>query len=252
MQAYGDLFAKVYNHLWQDYARRVAPLIREFYETTSISRSSRSLLDLCCGTGQLSVHFLERGYRVVGLDLSNSMLKYARENALPYMAAGKARFIQGDAADYSLDETFGLVVSTFDALNHLPDIQALQSCVQSTLNVLVEGGYFIFDLNTRLGLANWNRVEVNPAQDIFLLNRGLFDDQIGKAWTKITGFVCGENNLYTRFDETVYNTVFDMEAVKNIMATSGFRQVYFAKGTDLSQPISDPEFETKVFFIANK
>ena len=133
MQAYGKPFARVYNRRWQDYANRIAPLIHAFYESESPADRRKFLLDLCCGTGQLTAYFLEKGYRVVGLDLSKGMLEHAREKALPYMVAGQAQFVQGDAADYQLDETFSLVVSTFDALNHLPDMDALAGCFRSTL-----------------------------------------------------------------------------------------------------------------------
>ncbi|NIN99288.1 MAG: methyltransferase domain-containing protein, partial [Anaerolineae bacterium] len=94
-------------------------------------------LDVCCGTGQLAIYFLERGYKVVGIDLSENMLRYAQESAAQYIGRGQARFLQADAADFTLDERFGLVVSTFDSLNHLPDENALRSCFQSVYAVLV-------------------------------------------------------------------------------------------------------------------
>ncbi len=250
MQAYGNLFARVYNRLWKDYADSIAPFIHEFYE--AVIPRSKTLLDLCCGTGQLSVYFLEKGYQVVGIDLSNGMLNHARKNALPFMVAGQARFVQGDVSNFKLDESFGLVVSTFDAINHLPDLRALEGCFCSTFYVLNDGGYFIFDLNTRLGLRNWNHINITPDQDIFLVNRGIFDDNMERAWTKITGFVRNEEDFYERFDETVFNTVFEMEEVKTMLEDTGFRLVYFAKGTDLSTPILDPESEMKVFIVCRK
>lgn len=250
MQAYSDLFAKVYNRLWKDYANRIAPLIYEFFESSECQE--KSLLDLCCGTGQLSVFFLEKGYRVVGMDLSSGMLKYARMNALPYMVAGQAQFVQRDASNYTLQETFGLVVSTFDAINHLPDMNALKGCFLSTISVLFDGGYFIFDLNTKKGLENWNHVNVNPDHDFFLVNRGIYDGSMDKAWTKITGFVRLESGLYERFDETVYNTAFKMESVKELLLEIGFQEVYFARASNLTQSISDPESETKVFLVCRK
>ena len=250
MQAYSDLFSKVYNKLWKDYAIRIAPIIHEFYE--SFGGRKKCLLDLCCGTGQLSVYFLEKGYQVVGLDLSDSMLNYARRNTLPFLVTGQAQFIQGDAADFVLDETFGLVVSTFDAMNHLPNVDALKGCFHSTFKVLDDGGFFIFDLNTKAGLQNWNHINVNTDENFFLINRGIFDDSMEKAWTKITGFVRKESGLYERFDETVYNTVFQMETVKEMISDVGFNEVYFARGGDLTQAIFEPESEKKVFLVCRK
>ncbi len=93
MQAYGKGFARIYNLKWTGFARQVAPLILEYYEATPFAAANKRVLDLCCGTGQLAGYFLERGYRVVGIDLSEHMLRYARENALAYMVSGQAQFI---------------------------------------------------------------------------------------------------------------------------------------------------------------
>ena len=84
MQAYGRVFARVYNMKWGGFANRVAPLILDFYQNTTIGQENKSVLDLCCGTGQLAVHFLDRGYRVTGIDSSENMLYYARESYLRF------------------------------------------------------------------------------------------------------------------------------------------------------------------------
>ena len=252
MQAYSKLFSKVYNQMWRDYADRISPMLYDFYTGTSIGGSSKTLLDVCCGTGQLTAYFLERGFSVVGLDSSEDMLIYARKNSLPYVVSKQASFIQGDAASFQIDQEFGLVVSTFDALNHLPDIKALEGCIQSVYPVLEDDGYFIFDLNTTEGLKNWNSLRIKPGEEIFIFNRGIFDESTVKAWTKITGFVRNDEGLYERFDETVYNTVFDMEAVRTCLLDTGFRSVYFATGKELARAIDNPEDERKVFFVAKK
>jgi SAM-dependent methyltransferase len=252
MQGYGRVFSKVYNLLWNDFAQAIAPKIHDFYLTTETGQFRRPVLDLCCGTGRLSHYFLEKGFHVVGIDLSEHMVSYARENNLEYIVAKQADFIQGDAADFILDEKFGLVVSTYDALNHLPDEAALQSCFRCVRDVLLEGGYFIFDLNTHFGLRNWNGITVRPGDEIYLINRGMYDEFTVKAWTKITGFVQDEGGLYERFEETVYNTVFEMAAARDWLLMAGFREVYFALDRDLNVPIQNPEAQKRVFFIVRK
>lgn len=252
MQAYGELFARVYNQKWQGYANRIAPLIHEFYESTAIGQDEKTLLDICCGTGQLLGHFLNHGYHVVGLDLSEGMLTVARQKLLPYIIAEQARFIHGDAAYFEIQDRFGLVVSTYDSLNHLSDTDALQGCFQSASKVIKKGGYFIFDLNTAAGLENWNSLSIDPGDEFFTLNRGIFDKHEEKAWTRITGFVRNSEGLYQRFEQTVYNTVFDMEEVKETLLQSGFSSAYFASGMNLETPIVDPEKHGKVFFVATK
>jgi SAM-dependent methyltransferase len=224
-------------------------LIHDFYAATPASQENRSILDLCCGTGQLAVHFLEKGYRVVGIDLSEHMLAYARENARPYVESGQAKFVQADASDFVLDERFGLVVSTFDALNHLEDEQALRSCFQSVRAVC--DGYFIFDLNTRLGLKRWNNIQVDDSsEDSLVITRGIYDGQSSRAWTKITGFFRGPDGYYQRFEEIAFNSMFEMVQVEKALQETGWQETYFARVGDLKTPLSEPEKEGRVFIVA--
>ncbi len=252
MQAYNRIFARVYNLRWAGFANQVAPRLLEFYGRTPVGQMHKTVLDLCCGTGQLAQCFLEKGYRVTGLDLSEHMLDYARENNRAYVESGQARFVEGDAANFTLDGQFGLVVSTFDALNHLPDEQALRNCFQCVCKVLVEEGYFIFDLNTRQGLRRWNGLNVDDGEDIVIITRGVNDEEHGKAYTEISGFVREEDGRYERFRQVAYNTAFELTRVKNALLELGWREVHLARLADLSVPADDPESEGRVFFVARR
>lgn len=251
MQAYSKEFAEIYNTRWRKFAEQLAPHILDFYESTPIGQTDKSALDLCCGSGHLAVCFLERGYRTVGIDLSEHMLQHARENAHEYLDSGQARFIRSDVSDFTLTERFGLVVSTFDSLNHLENEQALSKCFQCVHDVC--DGYFIFDLNTRKGLTRWNNITVDESDgDTVMITCGIFDEQSDKAWTKITGFTRTADGLYQRFDETVYNTVFRLERVKEALLESGWNSVHFARTQSLATPLQDPEDLGRVFVVASK
>lgn len=252
MQAYGAGFARIYNIQWISFAKDIAPRILDAYERSRIGAQNKSILDLCCGTGQLAHYFLEHGYTVTGIDLSEAMLDYACENNRAYVEKGQAKFIQGDASGFSLAERFGLVVSTYDALNHLENDSALDRCFHCVFNVLADDGQFIFDLNTRAGLMRWNSVNVADTSDAMIVTRGIYDGVGPRAYTKISGFVPTEEGHYERFDETAFNTVFEMQAVKKMLLDTGWRHVYFARTQDLATPIADPEKEGRVFIVANK
>jgi SAM-dependent methyltransferase len=252
MQGYRPGFARVYNLRWTNFAQQAAPRIRAFYESTLLGHENHTLLDLCCGTGNLLLHFLDQGYQGTGLDLSEAMLGYARENAAAYVLTGQARFVQGNAADFSLDEQYGLVVSTFDALNHLPDMAALRGCFQSVYHHLLPGGVFVFDLNTRVGLRRWAGINIEDSTDLMVVVRGVFDAENGRALTYVSGFFAVEGGLYERFEETAYNIAFDLAEVETALRETGFGAVRFARLQDLDTPVPEPESEPRIFIIAEK
>lgn len=250
MQAYGAAFARVYNRQWAGFARYHAPRILEFYAGRNRASENLTLLDLGCGTGQLALVFLEHGYRVTGLDLSADMLHYAEDNTRAFVQSGQARFVQADAAAFTFDESFGLVVSLFDALNHLPDWDALRGCFRSVRVVTGAGGMFIFDLNTRQGLKRWNQISVSEDEDILIVNRGIYDGG-DRAYAHINGFIREDDGRYSRFEETVYNTVFDLEPVRALLLETGWREPYFARIDALATPLDEPEREGRVFVVAS-
>lgn len=252
MQAYGKNFASVYNLRWANFAQQVAPRLLAYYETTPLGQENHSLLDVCCGTGQLVLHFLDNGYTVAGLDLSPDMLEHARANAAAYVVGGQASFVQADASDFKVERSFGLVVSTFDALNHLSDLAALRGCFESVAAALLEGGTFIFDLNTRAGLNRWASIMIDDTPEMMLVNRGLVDYAANRAYMHISGFLRVSEGLYERFEETAYNTIFELSAVQTALLACGFRAARFCRLQDLIGTLSDPESESRVYVVADK
>jgi SAM-dependent methyltransferase len=250
-QAYGPAFARVYNQRWAGFAINAAPLIRKYYESTPAGEIRRSLLDLCCGTGQMARHFLENGYTVTGIDLSQDMLNWARENNLPFLTTGAAAFIQGDAVSFELEHPVGLVVSLFDALNHLPGLPALQNCFGYVRASLHPGGMFIFDLNTCQGLKRqWTGISIDDLPELFMCNRSIWIEDNLRAYVRITGFVRQENGTFERFEQTVFNSTFELEVVRQALVESGFRSVHISRLADLATPLEAPEQENRIFFVA--
>jgi len=249
MQDYSKAFARVYNTHWSVFATRVAPLIRGYYESLPLGSTKRSVLDLCCGAGHLAAHFLDQGYQVVGIDLSEHMLTYARANTERYVKSGQAKFLKADVTDFSIDDRVGLAVSTYDSLNHLESEQALSNCFRCVRAVC--DGPFIFDLNTRKGLNNWNGTQVNESDpNAFVVSRGKYDGESDKAWLTVVGFVREPDGSYQRFDESVYNTVFRLERVRELLLEAGWKNVHFARIQEPAVPLEGPEVEFRVLVVA--
>jgi trans-aconitate methyltransferase len=96
-------------------------------------RPGERILDLGCGTGQLTSDIAMSGASVVGLDKSRDMLQQATQN-YPELT-----FVEGDAADFRFEEPFDAVFSNA-ALHWVKDHGA---AVESIARALRPGGRFV-------------------------------------------------------------------------------------------------------------
>jgi trans-aconitate 2-methyltransferase len=96
-------------------------------------RKGERILDIGCGTGQLTARIAEAGAEVVGLDRSAEMLAEARRN-FPHI-----RFEHHDAASFTFSEQFDAVFSNA-VLHWVRDADAVAACVA---HVLKAGGRFV-------------------------------------------------------------------------------------------------------------
>jgi ubiquinone/menaquinone biosynthesis C-methylase UbiE len=90
------------------------------------------VLDFGCGSGQNSLLLARRGARVVGVDISHSLIELARRRLHANGVAGAASFVVGSAHDLpirsdSVDVVFGIAI-----LHHLD----LASCAREVHRVL--------------------------------------------------------------------------------------------------------------------
>lgn len=104
------------------------------------------LLDLACGTGSVSVRLAERGYEVIGVDLSPEMLSEAQNKA--YSAGQNILFLCQDMTALDLYGTVDAAVCTLDGLCHLPDEESLSAALRKVSLFMNPGGVFLFDVNS--------------------------------------------------------------------------------------------------------
>lgn len=113
---------------------------------TRYGKSRGLLLDLACGTGSVSVRLAEKGYEVIGVDLSPEMLSEAQNKA--YSAGQNILFLCQDMTALDLYGTVDAAVCTLDGLCHLPDEKSLQAALRKVSLFMNPGGVFLFDVNS--------------------------------------------------------------------------------------------------------
>ncbi|MBN1231674.1 MAG: class I SAM-dependent methyltransferase [Anaerolineales bacterium] len=252
MQAYNDSFAHIYNIRWGFFSEKAAPTILDFFKKQAIHKDDGKILDLCCGTGHLSESMLKNGYQVTGLDLSPDMLDIAIEKNQRFIDAGRAKFVEGDAADFEMDESYDLVVSTFDALNHLESFDALFSCFECVYDVTEEDGWFIFDLNTLKGIRRWSGINVDIDDDLLVITRGAVDEFNEVGYSQITAFLKEDDGRFTKVEETIYNTIYDLQKVEQALKEVGWKTVKYVLPENFEIEIDEPEEFGRVFLLAQK
>jgi SAM-dependent methyltransferase len=125
---------------WEARMEREGP----FLERALADLPERSLVDLGCGTGEHSRWFAGRGFRVVGLDASESMIASAGEEPLP----PGLQFIRGDMreADRILTGRFGAALSLGNTIPFLTEEADLRRGLEAVFAILLPGGRFLFQI----------------------------------------------------------------------------------------------------------
>ena len=117
--------------------------IAEYYrEILCGLTNGKRLLDMGCGTGNLTVRLAGFGFDVIGQDASSEMLTIAAAKS------SEIRWICQDMAQTELASPVDAVISTLDSINHLQSIGEMERCFQAAANSLEKGGVFAFDVNT--------------------------------------------------------------------------------------------------------
>jgi SAM-dependent methyltransferase len=164
-EAYDDL-APAYDLLTADY-----PYERWLAQLLALASrhglQGDNLLDVACGTGKSFLPLLNRGWRVVGCDISPAMLARAAAKA------PGVRLVQADMRALGRLGSFDLVTCLDDALNYLLEPQDLAAALESIRRNLAPRGIAIWDLNTlAMYRAAFARDRTTDRDGVFLAWRG--------------------------------------------------------------------------------
>lgn len=175
MSAYGPLAAS-YDRLTGDvpYAEILA-----FAQTLLTERgvTPRSVLDLACGTGTMSLLLAQSGYRVIGADMSEEMLTVAYDKA-SVLPDHRPFFVRQRMEHLCLPDPVDWVLCCLDSINYLTDPAACRETFCRVYQSLCPGGAFIFDVNTPEKLrAMDGQVFLDEDEDVFCVWRGSYEEK---------------------------------------------------------------------------
>jgi SAM-dependent methyltransferase len=142
-EVFGGTYASAYDALYhdKDYPDECDLLERIFKEYGE--GNIKTILDLGCGTGNHAIPLAERGYEVIGIDISPKMLESARAKIasknLPIS------FVECSIKILNLNRTFDAVIMMFAVLGYQSEIEDIIETLKIAHKHLRPGGLLAMD-----------------------------------------------------------------------------------------------------------
>ncbi|MCL5034464.1 MAG: class I SAM-dependent methyltransferase [Bacteroidetes bacterium] len=115
----------------------------DFIEDEAAHDRTRRILDIGCGTGRHTIELAKRGYRVMGIDLSESMLERAKQKASG--EGVNVDFRKADARTLAYSKEFDIVIMLCEGGFPLMETDEMNfEILASAAKSLKDGGRFIF------------------------------------------------------------------------------------------------------------
>ena len=208
----------------------------------------RRILDLACGTGNVTELLAAEGFAMTGVDIASDMIAAAKSKAeskqleIPY-------YVQ-DAAELDLPgEKFDLCICLFDSLNYILEPDRLAMAMERVASHLTRKGLFIFDMNTEYALKNHFFDQSNRMSDVRLRydwkSSYSHDTRLCKVSMKF--WFRGEDEIERVFEEEHLQFAYRMEEALSMLTNAGFRHFKTYQAYTFRAPSRSCD---RVFFVA--
>lgn len=119
---------------------------RILYLLDAMGPQPKRILELACGTGQITGQLLKAGHWVTAVDRSEAMLQEAQKQL--GNPGAKLKLIAADMLDYATTERYDAVISVCDGFNYLASLKDLDSMLKKCRELCKPGGLILFDLSS--------------------------------------------------------------------------------------------------------
>ncbi len=218
-------FASVYdtfmdNIPYEDWAEYLIGLLKEYQVKDGL------VLDLGCGTGNMTELLAEAGYDMIGVDNAEEMLEIAMEKKAE--SGHDILYLLQDMREFELYGTVRAIVSICDSVNYITEDEELLEVFRLANNYLDPKGVFIFDFNTVYKysevLGNQTIAEDREECSFIWDNYYYEDEQINEY--ELSLFIREEESgLYRKYQETHFQRAYDLETIQSLIKESGLEYI---------------------------
>ncbi len=194
------------------------------------------VLDLGCGTGEMTEALASRGYDMIGVDNSEEMLGIARDKK--EKSGHDILYLLQDMREFELYGTVRAVVSVCDSINYVMDPEELLQVFGLVNNYLDPKGLFIFDFNTQYKyetVLGCRTIAENREDSSFIWDNYYYEDERINEY-ELTLFIRDpgaedgrtetagwgmDGGLYRKYQEIHYQRAYTLEEIQQLLAQSG-------------------------------
>lgn len=248
---YGKYLSVAYDKLNSDViAEEWADFVVECFERYA-ECDVKHICELACGTGNVSIELEKRGYKMTSSDLSEEMLSIADNKAFS-KGCKNIVFAKQDMCSFSASSKAGAVICLLDSINCLLTPKNVKECFESVYDILVDGGAFVFDINSKY------KFEKIYADNSYILE----EDGVLCAWQNyydakkkicdfyLSFFIENDDGLYERHDEDNRERMYTEKNIRSYLKECGFSKIYCFSDMEFSD--ADENTDERLFFVAVK
>ncbi len=249
MSAY-EGFAEVYDVFMEDTPYdQWTEYLMEIFKKHGLKRNTGIIAELGCGTGNMTQRLARKGFDMIGIDMSESMLAKAGEKTDPSL---NVLYLNQDMREFELYGTADAIVSLCDSINYITEEKDLLKVFSLVNNYLEPKGLFVFDLNTiykfREVLGSNSFCET--AEDSAYTWENYYDEEemINEFYTNF--FIKDEETgLYTRYEEFHYERGYEVHKIKELLEKAGLELEAVYDELTFNEPVKESQ---RIFFVARE
>ena len=106
--------------------------------------NGKEVLELACGSGEITIALAKDGYHVTGTDISAEMLQAAKKKKDHDLVDGKVM----DMCDFQVDVSYDGILCLCDSFNYLLKKEQVQKLFTQVKSHLTKDGVFIMDMHS--------------------------------------------------------------------------------------------------------
>ncbi|HHV39306.1 MAG TPA: class I SAM-dependent methyltransferase [Tepidimicrobium sp.] len=234
---YDDLMDNVDYKRWHLY---IESIFNRFH------KKPKSILEMACGTGNLSYYLARNGYNLLCFDISPEMLSIAYNKLQGF---DNATLIEQDMVGFNMNKEFDAIISACDGINYILKKEDLLKVFKNVKDHLSEDGIFIFDISSYYKLKHiiGNNTFIEDRGTIYYVWQNYFNNENNIVEFYLTFFMLDKHGGYKRLNEEHLQKAYKAEEITELLQEAGFNRIYYFDEFSFNRPIRETE---RIHFVA--